>query len=169
MSAERYRDILVSSDPVKQLAAAYQMSVAEVESLKLPSLPADYIEWTFLARVISRFAVSRRDGSEACLHLLLDLVETLAQSTCPSKFPRTKIEANGTVSFTISISTLDLDELNVLVDFIRAQTQGGADSNAVAKVLTALELIWHLPMPDADRDWLAVDPQRSIQQLLTTG
>ena len=92
------------------------MSLGDVERVKLPR-QTDYIEWTFLARVISRFAVARRDGAEMCVRLLLDLVETLVESTCRSKFPRTKIGPSGMLSYQVSVSTLDLDELNILVEF----------------------------------------------------
>mgnify|MGYP006137861257 CR=1 FL=1 len=121
MTPERYRDILVSSEPVKQLAAAFRMPVPDVERTLLPR-QEDYLEWTFLARVISRFAVARRDGAETCLHLLLDLIEALADSTCTTEFPRTKTKANGSHSYTVSIFTLDIEELNSLVDYVRAQT-----------------------------------------------
>ena len=35
------------------------------------------------------------------------------------------------------------------------------------KVLKALELIWHIHIPDADREWLQVDPRESVVRLLT--
>lgn len=166
MTPELYRDVLLSSEPVKQLAAAFNMPVAEVEKTLLPR-QKDYIEWTFLARVISRFAVARRDGAEACLRLLLDLIAALVDGTCTSEFSRTRIKADGSHSYTISIFTLDLEELNALVDYVRAQTQGGVDKRAVSKVLTALELVWHFPILEAERDWLGVDPRDSIQRLLS--
>ena len=166
MTPERYRDILVSSEPVKKLAAAFRMPLGEVEKMLLPR-QEDYLEWTFLARVISRFAVARRDGAETCLRLLLDLIEALADSTCTAEFPRTRIKANGSHSYTISIFTLDIEELNPLVDFVRAQTQGGVDARAVSKVLSALELVWHFPIPDTERGWLGVDPRESVRRVLS--
>ena len=166
MTPVRYRDILVGSEPVKQLAAAFRMPVPEVEKTLLPR-QEDYLEWTFLARVISRFAVARRDGAEVCLRLLLDLIEALADNTCTAEFPRTKIQTNGSRSYNVSIFTLDIEELNALVDYVRVQTQGGVDNRAVSKVLTALEVVWHFPIPETERGWLGVDPRESIQRRLS--
>ena len=166
MTPERYRGVLVSSEPVKQLAAAFNMPVAEVEKTLLPR-QKDYIELTLLARFISRFAVASRDGAEACLRLLLDVIAALVDRTCTSEFCRTRINADGGHSHTISIFTPHLGELDALLEYVRAQTQGGVDERAVSKVLTALELAWHFPILQAEQDWLGVDPRDSIQRLLS--
>ena len=165
MTAERYRNMLVGNEPVKALAEAYSLSSAEVEATKQP--PQDsYLEWTFLARVISRFAVARRDGVVACMHLLLDLMEALVNNTYPAEFPRSKIKATGSYSYSISVFNVDVTEMDALAEYVRTQTQQNSDSNAVYKVLRALELVWHFPIPDQDREWLRVDPRESIPEML---
>ena len=165
MTAERYRNMLVGNEPVKSLAEAYSVSTAEVEATKQP--PQDsYLEWTFLARVISRFAVARRDGAVACVHLFLDLMEALVNNTYAAEFPRCKIKASGSYSYSISVFNVDVAEMAALAEYVRSQTQQNSDSNAVYKVLRSLELVWHFPIPDQEREWLRVDPRESIPDML---
>ena len=64
--------------------------------------------------------------------------------------------------------SMDIEELAALVRYVQAQVQqSGTDQDAVRKILKAFELIWHFPIPEADREqWLQVDPRQSVVRLL---
>ena len=167
LTPERYRQLVVSADPVQGLADQFGMPRAEVEALLRPPR-ASYLEFTFLARVISRFAKRAREGAEACVELTLQLVDRLVDGTYRKEFPKTIIQGNGSSSHSFSMFSMDIEELAALVRYVQAQVQqSGTDQDAVRKILKAFELIWHFPIPEADReDWLHVDPRQSIVRLL---
>jgi hypothetical protein len=166
LTPEQYRQLLVSADPVEGLADKFGMSRAEVEALQKP--PRAYLEWTFLARVISRFAKKTREGAAACVELTLQLINTLVDGTYRKEFPKTKVQGNGSSSHEISLFSMDIQELAAMVRYVQSQVQqSGHDQDAVRKVLMALEVIWGFPIPEADRDeWLHVDPRQSVVRLL---
>lgn len=166
LTPERYRQLLVSADPVHALADQFGMTQAEVEALKKP--PRAYLEFTFLARVISRFAKRAREGAEACVELTLQLINTLVDGTYRKEFAKTKIQGNGSSSHEFSMFSMENEELAAMVRYVQAQVQqSGHDREAASKILKAFELIWHVPIPEADREeWLNVDPRQSVVRLL---
>jgi hypothetical protein len=168
LTPERYRQLLVSADPVQGLADQFGMPRAEVEALLKPPRTS-YLEFTFLARVISRFAKRTREGAGGCVELTLQLINTLVDGTYLKEFPKTKIQGNEYSSRSLSMFSMDSEELAAMVRYVQAQVQqSGTDQEAVRKILKAFELIWHFPIPEADReDWLQVDPRQSIVRLLT--
>ena len=64
--------------------------------------------------------------------------------------------------------SMDSEELAAMVQYVQAQVQqSGHDQEAARKILKAFELIWHFPIPEADREeWLHVDPRQSVVRLL---
>ena len=160
-SAESYRRLLLTDDPVQAVAEALKMTREEVEARKLP--PQDeYLEWTFLARVIPEYTVATRSSAiaKACVAFTVHLIDSLIEATYRRTFAKTKITGHGGSSSEVSLFSIDIEELAAMVRHLQS---GHADPR---KLLKALELIWHVYIPDADRQWLQMDPRDSVTRLL---
>ena len=164
MTRAQYRQLVLVDDPIGALAARFGVSREEVEATRLP--PRKCLEWTFLARVINRYAF--RQEAKACVELTLQLIDRLVSGTYSQTFAKTKIVGDGSSSHEFSMFSMDIEELEALTRYVHAQSQpSGHDGDAAAKVLKALELVWHIPIPEVVREeWLDVDPRKSVVRLL---
>ena len=99
VTEERYHQLLLSPNPVEAVAAAFGMQREEVEATKLPP-EREYLEWTFLARYVSRYAtVSRGESSaQACMQVTVHLVDALINGTYRRSFSKTKVRRGGSSS-----------------------------------------------------------------------
>lgn len=159
LTQEGYRQILLSGDPVQALAKTFKVSEEEVEKTRQP--PQEYLEWTFLARVISKYAKAR--NANACIGLTRHLIRTLVNGTYSSSFSKTKINGNGSSSYEFSMFSMDIDELEGMALYLQSK---GAEPRII---VLSLERIWHLAIPKVHREWLGIDidPRESVVRLLT--
>jgi hypothetical protein len=167
LTAEAYRRLLLTTDPIQALADQFNMSNEEVVAIKKPASD-QYLEWTFLARVINRFAKKSREGAVACVDFTLQLIDTLLDGTHAATFPKTKIKGSGSFSYEFSMFRINVDELAAMARYVRDQVQdSGHDEHVVRKVLMSFERIWHFAIPEVHREeWLDVDPREGVARLL---
>lgn len=161
---DQYRRLLLSSDPVEALADAFEITREVVESTK--SEPREYLEWTFLARYISQYARTLRHGPSKCIELTLQLMAALVKGTYAEHFPKAVVRPNGRSGHTFSLFSMNVDELNAMAKYMIEQTESGTDGKAAEKVLQCLEVIWGVPIPEAHREWLNVDPRQTVQGVI---
>lgn len=160
-----YQQYLTHANPAERLAHSFDMSIAEVEATKREGESA-YPEWTFLARVVTMFVKKSQQNARACIELTLTIIDRLLNSTCDQQFAKAKISPDST-SHLFSAFSIDLGELEALTRFVAQQTQGGDDGQAQHKIMDALEVIWHIPVPNVVRDWLRFDPRDTVQHMLS--
>ena len=160
-----YQQYLTHENPAERLAHFFGMSIEEVEATKREGESA-YPEWTFLSRVVTMFVKASRLGARACIELTLNVIDGLLNSTCDQQFSKTKISP-GAMSHRFSAFSIDVGELEALTRFVAQQTQGGDDGQAQHKIMDALEVIWHIPVPNVVRDWLRFDPRDTVQHMLS--
>ena len=162
---EDYQKILLSQDPVRKLARVFGVEESRVEEAKIKG-DDEYLEWTYLARIINSYA--KRRGARECIDYTLEQIHNMIDATYMSQFPKVKVLGGGGMSTTISGFRVSLDELRLMFEFVRKHSsKSGAEASACAKcLLKGWEVIWGFPIPDDVREWIDVDPRMRMEDVL---
>lgn len=163
---ESYKKLILSDDPVSALATAFEVDASKVEATR--GSQNDYLEWTFLARIISLYA-KRARWPALCVQYTLECIEDMVGATYMRHFPKVRVIGNGATSTTISGFKVSLEELRLLFEFVKMHTSTSSDadpSSCVRAVLTAWEVIWGFPIPEDVNKWLQVNTRERMESIL---
>ena len=153
VSAAEYRRILTGTDPVVELAEAYQTDIKTIEALEANH--RSDIEYTFLHRVI-RIIIAERSIADR-LRMILDMIEEFLEWS-HGTFHKTRVTRHG-VGYTLFSLRLHIADLESFVDYIDTHSkQLGGNPSAV--VLSALEAIWGIPVTEEANEYLNVVHRR---------